>query len=220
MLNLKKSTVHDIIQCYVKEDRIEARRQTGRPKSLSVQDERFLVRSIVRDPKIEATKLAEELTRRSGKKIGAYTIRRTLNREGYNARNPRRKPYISTVNRQKRLAFAQKYVAYPETFWKRVLYTDESKYNIFGSDGKRRVWRKENTALHPKHLNMMVKHGGRNVLVWGCCAASGVGSLEFIDGTMTAASYLDILRTNLIPSVEKLGIQDDYYFWQDNDPKH
>ncbi|GFT93417.1 HTH_Tnp_Tc3_2 domain-containing protein [Trichonephila clavipes] len=29
---------------------------------------------------------------------------------------------------------------------------DESKFNIFGSDGRRTVWRKPNTALDPKNL--------------------------------------------------------------------
>ena len=57
-------------------------------------------------------------------------------------------------------------------------------------------------------------------MVWGCMAASGVGELVFIDGTMDQYVYLDILKNNLQRSAQKLGLQSDYYFQQDNDPKH
>lgn len=74
--------------------------------------------------------------------------------------------------------------------------------------------------LEEKHLNVSVKHGGRSVTVWGRFAASGVGSLVFIEGNMTADSYIDILREHLHTSAEKLEIRRTFKFYQDNDPKH
>lgn len=62
-------------------------------------------------------------------------------------------------------------------FWNRVLFTDESKYNIFGSDGREKIWIKANTAMNPKNLVSTVKHDGGSVMVWGAVAASGVGNL-------------------------------------------
>lgn len=35
-------------------------------------------------------------------------------------------------------------------FWKRVIFTDESIYNIFGYDGKDKIWRKSGTVLEFK----------------------------------------------------------------------
>ncbi|GFV27729.1 transposable element Tc1 transposase [Trichonephila clavipes] len=63
-----------------------------------------------------------------------------------------------------------------DNFWKKVIFSDESKFNIFGSDGRRTVWRKPNTALDPKNLRPTVKHGGVSVMVWGCMASNGVGN--------------------------------------------
>lgn len=57
-------------------------------------------------------------------------------------------------------------------------------------------------------------------MVWGCMAASGVGNLHFIDGIMNKHVYLNILKTNLKESVKKLGIECNFQFYQDNDPKH
>jgi hypothetical protein len=37
---------------------------------------------------------------------------------------------------------------------------------------------------------------------------------------MNAKGYVNILRGNLKKSVRKLGIQDSYFFQQDNDPKY
>ena len=57
-------------------------------------------------------------------------------------------------------------------------------------------------------------------MVWGCMSANGVGNLVVIDGIMTAKKYIDLLKANLNPSLEKMGMEDNYIFTQDNDPKH
>ncbi|GFV74739.1 uncharacterized protein TNCV_1039771 [Trichonephila clavipes] len=56
------------------------------------------------------------------------------------------------------------------------IYQDESKFNIFGSDGHIIVWRRKNEELNPKHLIGTGKHGDGGVLVWGCMSASGLGA--------------------------------------------
>ena len=49
---------------------------------------------------------------------------------------------------------------------------------------------------------------------------NGVVNLEFISSTMANKAYLQILKINLQKSVKKLGIEEDYMFQHDNDPKH
>jgi hypothetical protein len=53
-------------------------------------------------------------------------------------------------------------------------------------------------------------------MIWGCMAANGLGNLHFIDGTVDQYKYLDILKSNLKESVQKLGLSDNYWFQQDN----
>ncbi|GBO28127.1 hypothetical protein AVEN_18901-1 [Araneus ventricosus] len=60
----------------------------------------------------------------------------------------------------------------PETYCNNVLFAYESKFNIFGSDGRIMEWRRKNEELNPENLVGTVKCGG--VLVWGCMSASGL----------------------------------------------
>ncbi|GFX56311.1 transposable element Tcb1 transposase [Trichonephila clavipes] len=80
---------------------------------------------------------------------------------------PQRKPYVIKANREARLAFAKMYVRQPSEYWENVIFVEESKYNIFGSDSKQKVWRKLNTAMDVKNLRPTVKYGGGNQIVWG-----------------------------------------------------
>ncbi len=63
-----------------------------------------------------------------------------------------------------------------------------------------------------------VKHGGGSVMVWGCMSAAGTGELQFIEGTLNANMYCDILKQSMIPSLRRLSRR--AVFQHDNDPKH
>lgn len=220
IVNLSKSTVGDIIKRYEKEDRIESIPQKGRPKLLTEHDKRWIMRKVKDDPRVSAPKLTTDLKVFTGKEVNPETVRRAIRENGYNGRIARKKPFINEVNRRKRLDFAKLHELKDNNFWDTVLFTDESKYNIFGSDGRVNVWRKPNEELNIKNLRSTVKHGGGSVMVWGCMSAAGVGNLVFIDGIMDKNVYLDILKKNLKQSAEKLGILNNFKFYQDNDPKH
>ncbi len=49
-------------------------------------------------------------------------------------------------------------------------------------------------------------------------SAAGTGGLQFIEGTMNANMYCDILKRSMIPSLRRLGHR--AVFQRDNDPKH
>lgn len=100
------------------------------------------------------------------------------------------------------------------------MFADESKYNVFRSDGRSYVWRRAKEELKEKNLRPTVKHGGGSVMVWGAMSAAGPGKLHIIDGIMDQTMYLNILKSNLKSSARKLGIESHFYFYQDNDPKH
>ncbi len=84
--------------------------------------------------------------------------------------------------------------------WNHVLWSDETKINLFGSDGVKRVWRQPDEEYKDNCVLPTVKHGGGSVMVWGCTSAAGSGELQFIEGTMNSNMYCDILKKSTILS--------------------
>ncbi|KAF7640539.1 hypothetical protein LDENG_00040270, partial [Lucifuga dentata] len=85
-----------------------------------------------------------------------------------------------------------------------ILWTDETKVDVFGRCASCYIWCKTNTAFQKKNIILTVKHGGGSVMVWGCFASSGPGR---IDGTMNSALYQKILKENVRPSVRDLKLK-------------
>ena len=107
----------------------------------------------------------------------------------------------------------------PYDYWKHVLWSDESKFNLFGSDGKLMVWRSTMEEYDPKCTVPTVKHNGGSVMVWGCFSRSDVEDLRFTEGNMNRFLYSEILRKNLLQSCHRLGLENSFVFQHDNDPK-
>ncbi len=66
-------------------------------------------------------------------------------------------------------------------YWNDVLWSDETKINLFGSDGVKCVWKQPGEEYKDKCVLPTVKHGGGSVMVWGCMSAAGTGELQFIE---------------------------------------
>lgn len=219
-VNLSHSTVFNIIKRYKKNHMIQDKRRLGRPSKLSNGIKRIIVRNIKKNPRKSAPKVAADLQALYGIIVNPETIRRVIRSAGYHGRAARKKFFVSEKNRKLRLAFAKSNINKNSDYWNKVIFADESKFNIFGSDGRILVWRKPREEFRKQNLVPTVKHGGGGVMVWGCMSSAGVGNLVFIDGIMDQYKYIDILKQNLKSSARKCNLHNDFKFYQDNDPKH
>ena len=58
-------------------------------------------------------------------------------------------------------------------------------------------------------------------MVWGCMTAKSIGYMTKIEGNMNADLYCQILRDELMDSLDYYNLNPaDVIFQQDNDPKH
>ncbi|CAF1538257.1 unnamed protein product [Adineta ricciae] len=217
---MPRTSIHRIIAKYKSTKCIGNLIGRGRKRKTTPQTDRLIQRKIKTDRRKSAASVKAELKTSLNIAISESTIRRRLHEIGLHGRVARKKPYVNKVNRGKRLEYARTYREQPLGYWDNVIWSDESKFNLFGSDGKVMVWRTTKEELDPKCMVPTVKHGGGNVKCWGCFSSCGVGNLVFIDGNMTGEMYRDILDKNLLQSVRKLGLDNQWMFQQDNDPKH
>ena len=58
----------------------------------------------------------------------------------------------------------------------KVLWSDETKIELFGYNDQRYVWKRQGEAFNPKNTIPTVKHGGGSIMLWACFAASGTGA--------------------------------------------
>ena len=119
-----------------------------------------------------------------------------------------------------RLNWAKRHEKWNEEDWRKVIFSDESKFNLHGPDGRDYVRRRSGEAFHPDCLRSTVKYPAGQ-MVWGCFSYFGIGHLYFIDSTVKAKNYIDILKHNLLPTIRnQFGGPENCLFQDDSAPCH
>ena len=153
-------------------------------KNYTAAVDRIIQRKIMLDRRKSAPTVKAEIEKELGVIVHADTIRNRLHEISLYGLIARKKPYVNKVNRPKRIAYPKMMMEKTYDYWKHVLWLDESKFNLFESDGKIMVWRSTMEEYDPKRTVPTVKHNGGSIMVWACFSRSGVGNLCFIEGNM------------------------------------
>ncbi|KAG2457775.1 TCB1 transposase, partial [Polypterus senegalus] len=221
-LKVPMSTVASIIHKWKKFEITRTLPRAGWPSKLSDRGRRALVRKVTKNPMVTLSELQRSYMER-GEPSRRTTISAAIHQSGLYGRVARRKPLLSKRHMAAHLEFAKWHLKDSQTMRNKILWSDETKIELFGVNARRHVWRKPGTAHHQANTIPTVKHGGGSimlVMVWGCFAASGPGRLAVIDGTMNSTAYQKILKENVRPSVHQLKLKRSWVLQQENDPKH
>ncbi len=125
---------------------------------------------------------------------------------------------LTRKHKKSQLRYAQKHINKPQKIGDFVLWSDETKLELFGPMDQWYVWRRKNGAYAGKNTLPTVKHGGGSVVFWGCFASSGTGNLQPVEGKMDSIKYQELLGENIMPSVRMLRLGRNWIFQQDNGP--
>ncbi|KAG2467436.1 TCB1 transposase, partial [Polypterus senegalus] len=224
ILRVAKSTVWYILRKKASTGELSNAKRPGHLRKTTVVDDRRIISMVKRNP-FTTTNQVKNTLQGVGVSISKSTIKGTLLERKYRGCTARCKPLISLKNRKARLDFAKEHLKKPAQFRKNILWTDETKINLYQNDGMKKVWRRGGTAHYPKHTTSSVKHGGGSVMAWVCMAASGTGTLVFIDNAtqdrssrMNSEVFRDILSAQIQLNAVKL-IGRHFMIQMDNDPK-
>ena len=218
-LGEKATTVGAIIRKWKKFKMTVNLPRSGAPCKISPRGASMIMRKVRDQPRTTRQDLVNDL-KRAGTTVSKKTISNTLRRHGLKSCSARKVPLLKPAHVQARLKFANDHLDDPEEEWEKVMWSDETKIELFGLNSTRRVWRKKKDEYNPKNTIPTVKHGGGNIILWGCFSAKGTGRLHRIEGRMDGAMYREILANNLLPSVRALKMGRGWVFQHDNDPKH
>ena len=222
ILQLPKSTVQYIIARWKKYGTTKNCSRTGRPRKVQPREMRCLKRTLRKNRWTSLRSITSEFNTTIQKKLSCKTVRRRIADLGFKSYVPAKKPLISERNRRKRLLFYNSYRQFSISDWSRVIWSDESRFNLFHSDGRERVWRCQNERYNQDCIRKTIQGNGGSVLIWACFYKTTLGPCFILDKTVNSTTYIDEVLTPFyarfyVPSLER-GQQ--LLFQQDNAPSH
>ncbi|KAK3534617.1 hypothetical protein QTP86_016770, partial [Hemibagrus guttatus] len=183
-LKLSSSTVHNIIQRFRESGTISVRKGQGRKTILDARDLRALRRHCItyRNATVmEITTWAQEYFQKT---LSVNTIHRAIRRCRLKLYRSKKKPYLNMIQKRRRFLWAKAHLKWTVAKWKTVLWSDESKFVLFGKLGCHVIRTKEDKD-NPSCYQRSVQKPA-SLMVWGCMSACGMGSLHIWKGTINA----------------------------------
>lgn len=209
--------------------------KTGRKPKTTERQQRRLVRLVKDNPNKTASDVRKHAEEHLGVQITNRTARNILKRHKLNACRPARKPLLKQCHRMARLQFARAHQHWNANEWRRVLWSDEAKFNLYNADGGNTVRRPPGKRYDEKYIRGTMKFGGgQGVMVWGkswamgvsegcvvtgCFSGDTLGPLVRIRGTLNGNGYRSILEDEMLPFARD-HLAPDWIFQQDSAPCH
>ena len=136
-------TIYRLQSRYRQTNSVKDRPRSGRPKKTTQREDRYLVTSSRRNRIFTSTALANRLHAATGKRVSFGTVRNRLRAAALRGRRPLVVVPLTQHHRRARLNWAQAHLAWIRQQWFRVVFTDESGFNLQVADGRLRVWRRK-----------------------------------------------------------------------------
>ncbi|GFY11460.1 HTH_Tnp_Tc3_2 domain-containing protein [Trichonephila clavipes] len=126
------------------------------------------------------------------------TIRRRLTEVGLRSRRPLRRLPLTPHHRQCRLDFCRPRATWSVTDWRRVIFSDESRFSLGADYHRTRVWRRTGQRSDPAFIVERHTAISQGVTVWGAISWDTRSSLGVLQGTLTARRYVDDILTPIV----------------------
>ena len=99
--------------------------------------------------------------------------------------------------------------------WARVIFSDDSRFNLSFADGS--CYRRRNGRFADNCVLERYRFGGGSVNVWGAINTGFRSDLIILNGTLAARHYIDgILNPVLVPLLRRQCQNQNLIFQQDN----
>jgi len=228
-MGVSQSVVSRAYARYQETNGYKRRPGQGRHRVTTLRDDRAIVRQVRHEPFNNANIVArnfpnrrqqqqQQRQRQRLRNISSRTVINRLRETGLHARHPNRVPMLTARHRRARLAYANAHRGWTLKQWGNVLFTDESRFNLYGSDRRPLVWRRHGERFRQNFVRPVVTYGGGSVMVWGSVSRNWRTPLVIVRENLTARSYIDqILRPIVLRKRQHLR---SFILMQDNARPH
>ena len=105
-------------------------------------------------------------------------------------------------------------------FWEKVIWSDETKVELFRRNTATIVWRKNCTAFKKRNTIPTVKFWDGFIMIWRSFSSKSNVELQVIHSRMNGSMYREIIEKNLQKSATSLEHGWNFMLPHNNDPKH
>ena len=161
--NCSRSTVTRLVQRVRVTGTLADRPRSGAPRVTTRRQDNFIRQRHLRDRFVTAESTTNLVVGNRGVPVSRYTIRRRLLEQGIRCRRPYRGVILNRRHRQQRLLWARQHL---QDRWNSVVFSDESRFNLFNADGRVRVYRRRNERYVNNCVYEINRYGGGGIMVW------------------------------------------------------
>ena len=217
--NVSQSVISRLWNSFHQTGVVAERPRSGRPRSTTARQDRYLANMSKRQRFQSAVKLNRDFETATGVRVTAQTVRNRLHGANIRAFRPAVRPKLTARHRTARLQWTRNHVNWQLRHWTPVLFTDESRFCVDFHDGRRRVWRMQGERYADCCVAEHDRFGGGSVMVWGGISITGKTDLHVIAGNLTGIQYRDeVLDPIVRPYAGAIG--DDFILMDDNARPH
>ncbi|KAG2211510.1 hypothetical protein INT46_008639 [Mucor plumbeus] len=149
-------------------------------------------------------------------------VKKMLRKKGFKARRKVKTNMVSRDNKKVRLAWAKAHRHCTVTDWRKWVFSDGTRVNMWGSDSVSFYWPDKPGTMQPHQTTPKVQNNGGGVMFWGCITADGPGyGTVILEGTINSEEYVKILDSSLLETLDYYGkAASDIRFQQDKASPH
>ena len=195
--------------CNVNKGNSGRRRTSTNPASSATVLEHF-----TRSPQKSTTQCARET------EFSRTSKRRILKAAKWKCYTPRLMHAMNEDDPDRRIQYCewfQHMVGEDEEFVKKIVWSDEAQFKLNGTVNRHNCvyWAPNNPRVHvDKAVNLP------GVTVWCGLSSRGLIGPFFFEGSVNGQLYLEMLRTTILPAINVLYNNDEYFLQQDGAPAH
>jgi hypothetical protein len=132
--------------------------------------------------------------------LSTRTVRNRLKSAGLKSMRVIKRPLLADRHRRTRLAWCLARHGWNLRTWRKIHWSDESRFLLHVTDGRMRVWRHTHTAYTPRNIQPTVPYGGGSVMVWECISDDCKLDLITIQDNLPGDQYIrDVLQPVVVP---------------------
>lgn len=197
-------------------------RQSAGRRSLVPASTHNIVRLKLRSGQLRCVDHVQSYLRSIGYLAGYYTVRKLIKKIGFRCKKKTTTAALNITQMRQRYHWARKHRDWKVEDWKKVIFSDESRINLWGSDGIEYTYQYKDDSKRFFNYKSKRQQGGGSLMVWGCMTALGPGyACRLLEKSMNSDLYQHVLGTTYFDTLHYYGLQhEDVIFQQDGATCH